>query len=254
MRGLEKISGAHEKRFHLPRQVYACRTQGSVVFLDARKDRYYGLGGMEICRLLDLVDECSDSDQHPQQGPAQSVDMERLEHLADMLIRRGLLCRGAAEEHRDESLRKDSQRLPAPQIDPPLLASANLHSPRPLDLANFLLASLRAARSLRWSSLENIASAVTSARREEGPSALLASFELALVFRRLRRWFFSEKNRCLFNSLSLVYFLQLYGYFPYFVIGVQTVPFTAHAWVQKDGIVLDGDPEKVGHFAPILVA
>jgi hypothetical protein len=123
-----------------------------------------------------------------------------------------------------------------------------------LDLANFLLASARAAGSLRWSSLEHIASAVTSARREEEPSALLATLELARVFQRLRRWFFSEKNRCLFNSLSLVYFLQRYGYFPYWVIGVQTAPFAAHAWVQRDRIVLDGDPEKVGHFAPILVA
>jgi hypothetical protein len=209
---------------------------------------------MEICRLLDLVDECSDSDQHPQQGPTQPVDMNRLEHLADMLIRRGLLCRGAAEDHRDKLLRKDSQRLPAPQIDPPPLAAANHHSPRLLDLANFLLASARAAGSLRWSSLENIASAVTSARREEEPSALLATLELARVFQRLRRWFFSEKNRCLLNSLSLVYFLQRYGYFPYWVIGVQTSPFAAHAWVQADRIVLDGDPDKVGHFAPILVA
>jgi hypothetical protein len=254
MRGLEEISGAHEKRYRLPRQIYACRTQGSVVFLDAGKDRYYGLGGMEICRLLDLVDDCSYSDQYPQQGPTQPVDMERLERLADMLIRRGLLCRGATEDHRDKRLRKDSQRLPAPQIDPPLLASANPHSPQLVDLANFLLASVRAARSLRWSSLESIASAVTGARREEGPSALLATLKLARVFRGLRRWFFSEKNRCLFNSLSLVYFLQRYDYFPYFVIGVQTSPFIAHAWVQKDGVVLDGDPEKVGHFAPILVA
>jgi Transglutaminase-like superfamily len=224
------------------------------VFLDAIKDRYYGLGGVEVCCLLNLVDDCSDSDQHPQQGPTQSVDMERLERLADMLIRRGLLCRGAAEDHRDKDLRKDSQRLPAPQIDPPPLATTKPHSPRLLDLANFLLASVRAAGSLRRSSLENIASAVTSARREEGPSALLATLELARVFQGLRRWFFSEKNRCLFNSLALVYFLQRYGYFPYFVIGVQTAPFAAHAWVQRDRIVLDGDPEKVGHFAPILVA
>jgi hypothetical protein len=231
-----------ERRYHLPRQVYACRTQGAVVFLDARKDRYYGLGGMEICRLLDRVDDC------------QSVDTERLEHLADMLVRRGLLCRGAAEDHRDKSLRKDSQRLSAPEIDPPLLAAINPRPPRLLDLANFIQACLLSAWSLRWSSLEDIASAVTSARSEEGPSASLATLELARVFQRLRRWFFSEKNRCLFNSLSLVYFLQRYGYFPYFVIGVQTAPFSAHAWVQRDGIVLDGDPEKVGHFAPILVA
>jgi hypothetical protein len=180
--------------------------------------------------------------------------MERLERLADMLVRRGLLCRGPAEDHRDRSPRKDSQRLPVPQIDSPEWATANPHSPGLLDVANFLHACLGAAWSLRRYSLGDIASRVASSRREEGPSALPATLELARVFQRLRRWLFSEKNRCLFNSLSLIYFLQRYGCFPHFVIGVQAVPFAAHAWVQKDRIVLDGDPEKVGHFAPILVA
>lgn len=228
--------GAREKRYHLPREIYACRTHGAVVFLDASKDRYYGLGGPEMCCLLDLIDdEHTALDPQSRYSPAQPVDMERLDRLADMLIRRGLLCRGTGELHRDKSLRKDSQRLPVPQIDPPQWAAVSPHS-------------------LRRCSLEDIASRVASARREEGPSALLATLELARVFRRLRRWLFSEKNRCLFNSLSLVYFLQRYGCFPHFVIGVQAVPFAAHAWVQNDRIVLDGNPERVSHFAPILVA
>lgn len=252
-------SGAHgaqarEKRYHLPRQIYACCTHGAVVFLDARKDRYYGLGGPEMCYLLSLVEECPALDPPPQASPAQPVDLERLERLADKLIRRGLLCRGADEDHPDRSPRKDARRLPAPQIDPPQWAAAGPHSPRLRDFANFLLACLRAAWSLRRYSLEDIASRVSRSRREEGPSALPATLELARVFQKLRRWLFSEKNRCLFNSLSLIYFLQRYEYFPHFVIGVQAVPFTAHAWVQKDSIVLDGDPGRVGHFAPILVA
>lgn len=123
-------------------------------------------------------------------------DMERLERLADMLIRRGLLCR---KDHGDDSLRreslgKDSQRLPVLQINPPRWAAGRTHSLRLRDLANFLLACLGAAWSLRWYSLEEIVSRIASARREEGPSALLATLELVRVFRRLRRWLFSEER------------------------------------------------------------
>jgi|SRR5581483_3845855 len=244
-------SGTHQKRYRLPRGIYACRSQGAVVFLDARQDRYYGMAGVEIVRLLDFI-EFSDLDQCPRDANPP-VDIKRLDRLADTLIRRGLLCR-ASDESGDEGSRVPRQRLAPPQIDPPLLDVVNTRSPRLGDMANFLFACLRAAWSLRWYSLGAIASGVTHARRDNGPNALPATLELARVFQSLQCWFFSRRNRCLFNALSLVYFLQRYEHFPHFVIGVQTAPFAAHAWVQRDGIVLDGDPENVGHFAPILVA
>jgi len=218
-----------------------------VVFLDARQDRYYGMGGVEIVRLLDFI-ECSDLDHCPRDANPPG-DIQRLDRLADTLIQRGLLCRAS-----DEGSRVPRQRLAPPQIDPPLLDVVNTRSPRLCDVANFFFACLRAAWSLRWYSLGAIASGITGARRDNSPSALPATLELARVFQSLQCWFFSRKNRCLFNALSLVYFLQRYEHFPHFVIGVQTAPFAAHAWVQGDHIVLDGDPENVGHFAPILVA
>jgi hypothetical protein len=243
-----------ERRYHLPRQIYACRANGAIVFLDTRIDRYFGLGGPEIWRLFDLVDGLFESDRQPQHASASQVDPARLDQVAEKLIRRGLLCRNEDEECRDERSRREIQCLPSLQIDPPQLAEATQQPPRLRDVVNFLSACLRAAWSLRRLSLEVITSEVTSRRRKEGPTALPETLALAMKFQRLRRWLFSERDRCLFNSLSLVYFLQRYGYFPNLVIGVQTAPFAAHAWVQRDRIVLDGDPEKVGHFSPILVA
>jgi hypothetical protein len=209
------------------------------------------MGGVEIVRLLDFI-EFSNFDHSPRDADPP-VDLKRLDRLADSLVRRGLLCR-ASDESDDEGPRAPRQQLAPPQIDPPQLDGVNTRSPRLSDLANFLFACLRATWSLRWYSLGDIASGVTGARRDKGQTALPATLELARVFQRLQRWFFSGKNRCLFNALSLVYFLQRYKHFPHFVIGVQTAPFAAHAWVQWDRIVLDGDPENVGHFAPLLVA
>jgi hypothetical protein len=78
--------------------------------------------------------------------------------------------------------------------------------------------------------------------------------EVAQVFRGLRRFFYSEKDRCLFSALSLMYFLRRYGHCPLWVIGVNTPPFAAHSWVQDGPTALDGDPTIICRYVPILVA
>ena len=102
--------------------------------------------------------------------------------------------------------------------------------------------------------LDAIASRVTAARHTQAPLEPAEVFEHVQAFRRLRRLFFSEKDRCLLNALALVLFLRRYGYFPLFVIGVKTRPFAAHSWVQHEQILLEGDPANICHFVPILVA
>jgi Transglutaminase-like superfamily len=241
--------GAGGGFYYLPRQVYACRTDGGIVFLDARRDRYVGLGGASGARLGDLVVNLTDRGGTRQDLCDPAIAVEQLERLADTLIQRGLLCRGTGE-----GLCRRGPSLAPPQIDGAQADTESRRSPRLADVVNFVIACLRASWSLRWLSLGSIASRVTAARRENEPFDFVGALRLAQVFQTLRCWFFSEKNRCLFNALSLVYFLQRYGHFPYFVIGVKTTPFAAHSWVQRDRIVLDGDPASVGHFTPILVA
>jgi len=244
-------------RYRLATQVYACRTDGGVVFLDASRDRYYGLGGTEIARLLDWVVDCQNLDRGVEGGSDTPIVAERLERLANMLMRQGLLCLSKDSRDNATSGRASSDarlQLHAPQLDPPELAAVNARPTRPRDMLNFLLACARAAWSLRRSSLGTIAARVTGARCAEESSELGPTIQLTRVFQKLRRWLFSGKDRCLFNSLALVYFLQYYHQFPYLVIGVKTSPFAAHAWVQKDRVVLDGNPASIGHFTPLLVA
>jgi hypothetical protein len=280
--------GVRDGLYHLPRLIYACRTDGGIVFLDARRDRYFGLGGAKIARLADLVVNLRNRDgawADPRDPLA--VASPQLERVANTLIQRGLLCHGSGEEARGTDV-----SLPPPEIDaalheigaptretetlsPETQASYGVVAPplsmccgderavavpesrrslRPIDVANFVMACLRASWSLRWFCLGSIAARVTAARVEENPFDFEGALRLVRIFQTLRCWGFSEKNRCLFNALSLVYFLQRYGHFPYFVIGVKTTPFAAHSWVQRDRVVLDGNPATVGHFVPILVA
>ena len=263
--------GVSDGLYHLPPLVYACRTDGGILFLDARRDRYFGLGGANITRLADLVVNLRNRDGawvDLRDPPA--VASPQLERAANTLIQRGLLCHGSGEGARrgDVSLPPPDINAAIPEIGAPTQeteasppgtqASCGVpesrRSLRPIDVANFVVACVRASWSLRWFCLGSIAARVTAARVEEEPFDFEGALRLVRIFQTLRCWGFSEKNRCLFNALSLVYFLQRYGHFPYFVIGVKTTPFAAHSWVQRDRVVLDGNPATVGHFVPILVA
>jgi hypothetical protein len=175
-----------------------------------------------------------------------------LQPLAEALLERGLLIRSSSSNaHRPRTA------IPPLNMTPPGLTTDMCRAARPLDVANFVVACSRAAWVLKWKSLEMIELEMRSVRtdhRENKPRHGDTAAELAQVFRRLRRFVFSEKNRCLFNALSLMYFLRRYGHFPLWVIGVSTAPFSAHSWVQEGPTALDGDPAVICHFVPILVA
>lgn len=241
--------------YHLPSHVYACRINDGVVFLDARHDRYFGLGGAKIKALADFVLNRPLGDKIQQEGALSQTLPAGLQDVADSLIQRGLLRRSSGGSDPDEDRNDRGLSLPPPAMDSPRTQAEVYRSPRVMDVIHFALACLKARLALRRWSLQTIAKHVTSARDTNHPSnCITATVELTEIFRKLRSLTFSEKNRCLFSALSLVYFLQRYGHFPYFVIGVKTGPFGAHSWLQQGETVLDGDPGAVGQFVPILIA
>jgi hypothetical protein len=231
-------------RYHRATGVYACRADEGIVFLDARRDRYFGVGGKDVVQLTRVVAElhnaCPDDTEAHEPLTARIVDK---------LLREDLLRPGDVES---DQPRRES--VPALEIDSAHKLATQRCSIRVSDLANFAWACARTSWSLRRWSIGVIATRITAERSVENDFDFDRTLALVEVFRRLRRWVFSEKNRCLFNALALIYFLQRYRQFPYFVIGVKTAPFAAHAWVQRDRMLLDGNPANVGHFTPILVA
>ena len=124
------------------------------------------------------------------------------------------------------------------------------------DIAKFLAAFLSTVWLLRCHSLQNAVEAVATRKAGHGCEpeldAALAA-DLVAIFRRLRSFTFSSHRRCLFHALVLVNFLSRYGVYPYFVMGVKVDPWAAHSWVQSGEYVLDGTPEQVRFFTPILV-
>ena len=234
--------------YELPEHVYACRTDDGVIFLDAKRDRYFGLGGAGVLALPQFVSNWPGRDTGGRNGSEMEVPRAEVDRVADGLIQRGLLCRS-----RNESPPRRTC-VPPLSVDLPKSVLEARRSLRTVDLIYFATACVRALWLIKRLPLETIASRVTAARRNEGPLELVEVFGLVQVFRRLRRLFFSEKDRCLLSALALVLFLRHYGHFPLFVIGVKTRPFAAHSWVQQGELLLEGDPASICHFVPILVA
>jgi hypothetical protein len=244
------LSVEQAQSLYLPGHVCACKTDDGIVFLDTRHDRYFGLGGECASALADSISNWPGRQRYTQESAAMLP--QELQAMANALFERGLLAQGPID-----SVPTARAVIPKLTIQSSGLAAAARSAVRPLDLLRFISACARAAWSLRWRSLESIELGVRAGRaRLEMQAAANArdALELTRVFFKLRRWLFSEKNRCLLNALSLVYFLRPYGHFPYFVVGVKTGPFAAHSWVQQDHTVLDGEPASVCHFVPILVA
>jgi len=234
----------------LPGHIHVCRAGGGIVFLDTRNDRYFGLSGKHIETLMEIL-----LDGH-ETGAPRNTDSTSLpedtQQLIRTLIERGLLTQG-------DSIGSSRSRISVPALEmiPPRLTTDSSRHARARDWASFIFACLRAAWVLKYRSLEWIESEIRS-KRETRPAPTnsqdATALELAHVFQRIRRFFYSEKNRCLFNALALMYFLRCYGHFPFWVIGVKATPFAAHSWVQQGRTVLDGDPTLICHFVPILAA
>src|SRR5258708_3033715 len=77
-------------------------------------------------------------------------------------------------------------------------------------------------------------------------------FALARTFLRLRPLFYTAKNACLFDSLTMTDFILQFGLSPTFVIGVTTKPFGAHAWVQFEDSVLNDSLDNVQPHTPVF--
>jgi hypothetical protein len=121
---------------------------------------------------------------------------------------------------------------------------------------NLFLACALAYSSLRLRPLGSVLRAAQKRKARErelvDQANLDALPDLVSVFLHLRPFYYSWKNRCLFDSLVLIEFLARYRCFPLWVIGVKTDPFLAHSWVQQGECVLNGSPEYTQRFTPIL--
>jgi len=125
----------------------------------------------------------------------------------------------------------------------------------PAHLWRVFQAYVTAKWSLKRRPIKEVVQAVRQRKKRAVASTLDATAVRPLVtaFVHLRPLFFTSRDACLFDSLTLLNFLAGYSLFPEWVFGVKTDPFYAHCWVQQDDFVFNDTPDYVRGFSPILV-
>ena len=235
--------------YSLADHVFVCVNDEHVVVLDLKQDRYWALEASQTQALAGLVPGWPVQATHrPDEGPC---DPGEARQVAELLIEQGILC---APGNRG----KDATPVQASAPLRELLCADEFRS-APVGcgvLVNFLAASLGAKLTLRRGPFERVIREFRArkAMQSKGSSAIDLERARRLVesFFRLRVFFFSSHNECLFDSLALLGFLARYGIYADWVFGVQARPFAAHCWVQQDDVVLNDTLEHIGGYTPIM--
>lgn len=230
--------------------VHVCVTPDGVVLLDLRRDEYLGLGRAEATELASQVAGW------PVGGPRAAASTETLtpesSAIVTQLRHRGLIT---------EDLCVGKPATPVALMPAKAVVNGDDEKDTPRiglrHVAGVLAACLSAAAALRLRSLESIVDRVRSRKEAKVKSAALphsrtTSRDLVLIYRRIRPFVFTARDRCLFDSLVLVEFLARHEIYPSWVFAVRTSPFGAHSWVQDADLVFNATLEQTREFTPIL--
>ena len=90
-------------------------------------------------------------------------------------------------------------------------------------------------------------------RLSQREDAVAAANEAALAVNRACRYY-PLKTECLHRAAASVCYLRWRGHAANLVIGVKTIPFAAHAWVELDGVVVNDRATVRDDFTVIDVA
>ena len=241
-------------RYSLEAHVHACTTDDGIVLLDLRKNAYSGFDADDSRLLTSMVafqDYAGRSLLNPFATCSPS-EFSRADALADELSALGLIRRGSQSA-------LSRPEVPIVTAEEELLGPIHTmrHRPTVGEWFRMLHASARTAASLRLRSLERTVEVIRACKKRQPPVG--ASPDLDTVRQRMwnfdgmRPLIYSHRKKCLFDSITLMHFMMHQGIFPTWIVGVQTRPFRAHAWVQLDKYVLYGVPSYIREFVPILV-
>jgi hypothetical protein len=256
----KRDSGGHDRAlptvpFTLAPHVHVCVTGDGSVLLDLKRDKYIGIGRRDTELLAAAISswpkpqwDCTET------APTSDAVAAHTDDLCRSLAADGLLASGVSD---------GVQVAEEPPIDMKrewMSVGDELEAESKVTLrhvVNFVVAFLWARSSLAWRPFSATVELmrVEKARRASSIDAngMVKMTALVGVFRQLRPLVFAAEGRCLLHALTLTRFLNRYGFYPEWVIGVATQPWAAHAWVQCGNFLLDTNPEKVCRYTPILV-
>jgi hypothetical protein len=238
--------------YFLSPHVHVCVAGKQVILLDLERDKYLAVAhphpvgrwvrGWPLPQASQVA-AVRDSHAPPGPGPENGL-------LAKM-ISQGLLVTDPVVGKEAAPVVADEPKVALVEYDVRARPRAGLKH-----LWNFFAAHAVAQWSLEHRPIKEVVRAARLRnKRTQGVSGLdIATIRgLVTAFVHLRPLFYTAREACLLDSLTLMHFLARYGVFPTWVFGVKTDPFYAHCWVQQGDFVFNDSPDYIKGFSPILV-
>lgn len=209
-----------------------CSVEGTRIFLDRKRDRYFSFGP--------ATDAAFDTLGTRNRTPEQKSRLQ-------LLVESGILV--------------DTQfgEAPRPCRTAPVTSSPLDDDPQLPATKRAVLVSAVAIRKarvlLKLRGFDHACQAIAAldpGRRHAIPIGAGEQAKIAGRFAAAAR-LAGAFERCLPISLAMARFCRLREYDVQFVIGVKTRPFQAHAWVSTDGVVLSDGTATTSQFTPILI-
>ncbi|PQA87178.1 lasso peptide biosynthesis B2 protein [Hyphococcus luteus] len=239
MNARQSKSCSSRPALYLSPHIFTCMVGGSLVFLDVKKDRYFGLNTEASRRVRALLateapDTADDAAPEAEHRKALIEDPE----IAG-LIEEKILTANASVGKPFQPIDGPPDLREAPGLLPderPKLKAAHV--------AAFLGAYASANIRLRLFGLEHSVNYLKRCKQRlantpTGNGGLTRLKELIEMFRLLKPLAARGTDACLINSLALATFLAAHGFKTEFCIGVRLDEFGAHAWLQHEDLVLD---------------
>lgn len=239
--------------YRLAPHVRVCCAEGYAVLLDVKRNKYLGVGG-QAARVLSQV--ISDWPPYRADSPfAENASPREYDEIVRQMLNNGMLIPNVSSSGDIVSNEPDV-------IERELIEGySDINSRISLvDIVLFVAALTTAFVLLRATSLERIVQRSQHRRERMNQRAADSSSEFdydaarrhTIVFRRLRPFFYTAREACMFDSIALGEFLAYRGLYPNTVIGVRTRPFRAHCWLQQRNTALNDSPEHVRLYTPLL--
>ena len=237
--------------YFLSPHVHVCVAGKQVVLLDLERDKYLSMAFAHPIGRWVRGWPVTPTDPGVIREEAPSGESGAESRLLEKMLAQGLLVKDASRGKEASPVVAESPRFAMVEHD---LVS------RPRTTLAHLWRVCVAYTSAKWALKRRpIKEVVQAARlrksRQSSASTLDAGTLRPLVtaFVHLRPLFYTAKDACLLDSLTLVNFLAGYDFFPQWVFGVKTDPFYAHCWVQHEDFAFNDTPDYVRGFSPILV-
>jgi len=241
-----------DTKLFLHPDTYLCRIDDGAVILDLRRHKYFAVEPTEVAQLELALVGMRPAETRTDQGT--TTDQGNSEFL-ESLCSAGILVRSADVGKTAEltfCMPEDSLGS-AP-------CCAFRSPPRLHHFFSLLQIYWQVRVNLAFGRLKPLIEGIRRRKLPSRVSRLSRSeclddglTDLVTIFRNLRPLIYTAHDECLLDSLVLCMFLLRYRKPATFIIGVQTKPFLAHAWVQVGAHVLDDRVERIQRVTPPIV-